>query len=116
MEDLYSYWETKDKEAKMTPQVAYLEHFLNDRYGTGVEIYITDGYDLGPWVWYQNVPAGQIDFFMKEPYNYCYPNTAATNIDFVVHVPHALSDQAQSIAAIVQKFKLAGKCFIIQLY
>jgi hypothetical protein len=116
LESLRQFRDATIKEARMTPQIAYLEHILNERYGTGTAIYISEGYTLGPWVWYQNPPAGKVDFFMKEPYNYCYPSSAETTVGFVVNVPRALSGETQSIAAIVYKYKLAGKSFIIQLY
>lgn len=116
LEDLYQFYEAKDKEAKMTPQIAYLEHYLNERYATGTAIYIGDGYSLGPWVYYDAVPQGEEDFWMIEPYNYCYPGSTSITIGFVVNVPRALINETQKIAAIVQHFKLAGKTFIIQLY
>jgi hypothetical protein len=116
LESLRKFRDQSIKEAKMTPQINYLEHYLNERYGTGTQIWIGDGYLLGPWCWYGGPPAGQVDFFMVEPYNYCYSDNVVTTIDFVVNIPISLSTQTQQIAAIVQKYKLAGKSFIIQLH
>jgi hypothetical protein len=104
------------REAKMTPQIAYLEHFLNDRYGTGSQIFISEGYLLGPWCWYGGPPAGEVDFYAVEPDNYCYSDNVVSEIDFVVNIPRSVEDQTQQIAAMVQKYKLAGKSFIIQIY
>ena len=33
LEQLWQFWEATAKECKMTPQIMYLEHLLNDRYG-----------------------------------------------------------------------------------
>ena len=115
-EDLNQLWVRSVKEAKMTPQIIYLEHILNERYGTGSQIYIAEGYVLGPWCWFTGPPAGEIDMYMVEPDNYCYSSTGIANVDFVVMVPMALQDETSMIGAIVQKFKLAGMYFIIQLY
>jgi len=114
MNDLFQYREKTIKDAKMTPQVCYLEKFLNSRYGVST-IKIVEGYELGPWCFYDGPPVGEIDMFMVEPDNYCYSNNVVTSVDFVVEVPRALEDQCSMIAAYVQKYKLAGKSFIIQL-
>lgn len=52
---------------------------------------------------------------MVEPDNYVYSIYDSINVDFVVQVPRSLVDYCNVIAAYVQKFKLAGKAFIIQL-
>ncbi|MCX6281469.1 MAG: hypothetical protein NTU51_05875 [Bacteroidetes bacterium] len=101
-------------EARMTPQVCYLEKFLNERWGT-TEIRIVEGYELGPWVWHGVPPSGEVDLFMYEPDNYVYSNNDEVTVDFVVKVPSALSDFCNVIAADVNKFKLFSKVFIIQL-
>jgi hypothetical protein len=116
LESLRKFRGDSIKEVKMTPQIAFLEHYLNERYATGTAIFISEGYTLGPWVWLSGVPAGETDFYMVEPDNYCYPSTSETNIGFVVNVPHSLEDEVQHIVSLVYKFKLAGKSFIIQLY
>jgi len=114
MNDLFQYREKTIKDARMTPQVCYLEKFLNSRYGVST-IKIVEGYELGPWCFYDGPPVGEIDMFMVEPDNYCYSNNVVTSVDYVVEVPRALEDQCSMIAAYVQKYKLAGKSFIIQL-
>ncbi len=102
------------KEARMTPQICYLEKLLNSRYGR-TDIRIVEGYQLGPWVFLAEPPSGDIDFFMVDPDYFVYSDEDSVTVDFVVQVPRVLSDFCNVIAAYVQKYKLAGKVFIIQL-
>lgn len=112
--DLFQYVDKTVKDVKMTPQLCYLEKLLNSRYAVST-IRIVDGYELGPWCFYSGPPSGDIDMFMVEPDNYCYSQQVVVSVDFVVEVPYSLNDQCSLIAAYVQKYKLAGKSFIIQL-
>ena len=114
--DLNQLRMTSIKEARMTGQICYLEHYLNERYGTGTQIYIGDGYLLGPWCWFSGPPAGEVDMYMVEPDNYCYSESSISDVDFVVMVPYDLEDETSMIGAYVQKFKDAGFYFLIQLY
>jgi len=114
IEQLRLYWDIEDRIAKMTPQVCFLEKYLNDKYNR-TDIRIADGYELGPWAWKGGPPVGQTDLYMIEPYNYCYTEDDTISVDFVVKVPFVLESECNTIAAIVQYFKLAGKSFIIQL-
>jgi hypothetical protein len=102
------------RDARMTPQICYLEKYLRDLYSSP-EITIVDGHQLGPWCFYHSPPSGDDDFYAVEPNNYCYANNVTINIDFVVEVPGALEAECNAIAAYVQKFKMVGKSFIIQL-
>ena len=102
------------RDAKMTPQICFLEKYLNDLFGS-TEIRIVDGYLLGPWCFFNEPPAGDVDFYAVEPYNYCYANNVITDVDFVVEVPMELEAECNAIAAYVQRFKMVGKSFIIQL-
>ena len=102
------------RDAKMTPQICYLEKYLNDMFST-TGISIQDGHLLGPWCFYDMPPAGEVDFYAVEPDNYCYANHITIDIDFVVAVPWALEAECSTIAAYVQKFKMVGKSFIIQM-
>jgi len=111
---LIEFREKTLKEAKMTPQVYYLEKYLNSRFGV-VAIHIVEGFELGPWIFYTIPTGGDVDLFMVEPDNYLYSNEVSISVDFVVEVPSALEQQCNLIAAMVQKFKLAGKSFIIQI-
>lgn len=112
-QEYFQYWSKTDRDVKMTPQVIYLEKYLNDRYGV-TTIKIVDGYQLGPFM-YNDPPAGKTDLFMIEPHNYMYSESIATTVDFVVQIPEELRDENKNIAATVAKFKLGGKIFIIQI-
>lgn len=102
------------RDAKMTPQICYLEKYLNDMFNS-TKIRIVDGYLLGPWCFFNGPPSGDEDFYMVEPDNYCFAYNVTTDIDFVVEVPQELEGECNVIAAYVQKFKMVGKSFIIQL-
>jgi hypothetical protein len=116
LERLRQFQDESIRDASMTPQIAYLEHMLNSRYGTGTAIWIGDGFFLGPWIWMDSdVP--NPEFYMDDPLDsYVFCDSDSITINFVVNVPRALSTEVQDIAAKVQKYKLAGKYFIIQLY
>ena len=102
------------KEAKMTPQIAYLEHYLNERYGTGTAIFISDGFLIGPWI-FSNTEIATPEFYMDLADSFVYSQSDQTSVDFIVNIPHDLTDFVQDIAATVEKFKLFGKYFIIQI-
>lgn len=113
-ESLREFWSLSVKEAKMTPQVSYLEHLLNDRYGRE-DIFISDGYELGPWVFTKDEEADP-EFFLDQADSFLWTGIDGIITDFIVNIPEILLDQAQVIAAYVWKFKLCGKTFIIQVF
>lgn len=115
LEDLRQFRDDSIKEAKMTPQIAYLEHILNDRYGTGIEIFISDGSELGPWIFFID-EAADPEFYMDQDDSWVFSTDDQVTVSFVVNIPEALDDVVQQIAAMVTKYKLAGKYFIIQIY
>ena len=103
-------------EAYMTPQIIYLEHLLNDRYGR-TDIFISDGYLLGPWI-FADADTPNPEFYMNDDPedSYVYSQSDQVTVNFIVNIPSVLSTVTQDIAAMVQKFKLAGKYFIIQIF
>ncbi len=113
--DLYQLWDRSLIEAYMTPQIMYLEGILNRRYGR-TDIWIGEGYTLGPWIWpVGSVPA--VIFYLDQADSYVWTcNDQISNVDFVVNIPAALEDEVQYIAAVVQKYKLPGKNFVIQIF
>ncbi len=115
LEDLRQFRDATIKEAKMTPQIAYLEKLLNDRYGTGTEIFISDGYTLGPWI-FSDTEAADPEFFMDQANSFVYSIYVFATVNFVVNIPGSIDDFVQQIAAMVAKYKLAGKSFIIQIF
>ncbi|HRY33388.1 MAG TPA: hypothetical protein P5531_10515 [Bacteroidales bacterium] len=115
LESLYQFWDLTLKEIKMTPQIICLEYLLNNRYGT-TEIYISDGTYLGPWIYPTDNEAEHEEFYLDQSDSFIWNNQDEVVIDFVVNVPEALQAETPIIGAIVQKYKLPGKHFIIQLF
>lgn len=113
-EDLFQLWEATRDEALMTPQIMYLEHLLNNRYGR-TDIFISDGEYLGPWIWPKDETAEKI-FYVDQADSFVWTDQDATNVDFIVNIPDVLESETRYIAAQVQKYKLAGKIFLIQLF
>jgi hypothetical protein len=104
-EGLKEYRDQTLRIAHLTPQVKVLEKYLNDRFNVS-DIYITDGEDLGPWLFDEwNI----YQFYLDESYIF----SEAEIPSFVVVVPSSLEGVIQEIAAIVNKYKLPGKKFII---
>ena len=114
LEQLWQFWEATAKECKMTPQIIFLEHLLNERYGR-TDIFISDGSILGPWIFSENEPDIP-PFYLDQPDSWIWGESDSVTVDFVVNIPEILRSQAQIIAAMVQKYKLAGKQFIIQVF
>ena len=119
-EDLYQYWDETITDASMTPQIIYLERLLNSMFDS-TEIFISNDYEnLGPWI-FLNTETADPEFYMSDDVEtdvdaYVYNNLDAVWVDFTVNIPEALHDNIPLIAAIVQKYKLPGKYFIIQIY
>jgi hypothetical protein len=112
---LYVYWQKTIDEVMMTPQIAYLEHFLN-RLFSRTDIFITDGYELGPWI-FSNTETPDPEFYMDtDDQSFVYSNQDTVTVDFIVNIPYAIIGDVQLIAAIVNKYKLPGKYFIIQIF
>jgi hypothetical protein len=111
------FWEETIEDVMMTPQIIYLEHLLNTRYERNPwDIFIGDGFDLGPWFFTDNLP-GDPEFYWDQDDSYLWTNNdVVNNVDFVVNVPDAVESAIPVIAGLVQKYKLAGKIFVIQIY
>lgn len=110
------YWQETIDDAMMTPQIKYLEHFLNTKYDRDpADIFIDDGYQLGPWIWPVGSPADPI-FYLDQADSYVYCGTDEIDVDFVVNIPEVLTEDAPPIGAIVTKYKLPGKHFVIQTF
>ena len=112
-QDLYQLWNRTDAEAKMTPQIMYLEHLLNEKFGT-TDIVIDDGVNLGPWI-YQSSETPDPEWFVDQANSFIWNNEDQVVIDFVVHIPSDIETGTPELAALVQKYKLPGKRFVIQI-
>ena len=116
LDDLYNYWEDTIIDAMMSPQIITLEHYLNNRFQRNpADIFISDGEYIGPWFFTDNLP-GDPEFYWDQPDSWLWTAQDEVNTDFVVNIPAMLLDQTSLIAACVQKYKLAGKTFYIQLF
>lgn len=110
---IYRYFLHRD--ITTTPQVIYIERLLNTRFGRN-DIFISEGYELGPWIWNILPPVGEFDFYLDQHDSYVFNSNDAVTISFIVNIPSILYIYAKNIAAIVQKYKLPGKSFIIQIF
>jgi len=114
IDDLFVLWDSTIAEARMTPQVIYLERILNNRYGR-TDIFISEGFTLGPWV-YLITETAVPQFYLDQADSYVFHKDDHVVVDFIVNIPEALIDEVQVIASTINKFKLLGKYFIIQIY
>jgi hypothetical protein len=96
------------RKAYMTPQVNMLQEYINDWFEV-TTIEIVDGDELGPWV-YPVYDSNQ--FYLDQADGYVF--NPQDEFDFDVRVPNTFTTaQIQELAAIINKFKLPGKNFII---
>ena len=113
-EMLYLYWDQTQLDASITSQIMYIEKILNlacER----TDIYISEGYYLGPWI----VTAEETpdpEFYMDLYDSYVYTKRDAVDVDFIVNIPTGIESSIPVIAALAHKYKLPGKCFIIQKF
>jgi hypothetical protein len=113
-EDLYLYWDKTIDDASMTPQIIYLERYLNFVFEQ-TTIFINEGYTLGPWI-FLDTETPSPDFFMDEDDSFIFSFDDAILVDFTVNIPAVIEGQTSRIAAIVHKYKLPSKSFIIQIF
>ncbi|MEI6899249.1 MAG: hypothetical protein WCL00_05185 [Bacteroidota bacterium] len=115
LHELDALWQSSRIEARMTPQILFLEHLLNNRYGRNPwDILIDDGYALGPWIYLEGETATP-QFYTDLSDSYLWSDSDGTEVDFVVEVPGVLEEEIAVIGATVQKYKLPGKYFVIQI-
>ena len=101
-----------------TPQVASLEHLLNDRYDSAQRrIYITDGNFRQEILLYRKVELRDIPIYQPEEnsdiFIYQSDETGFIDESFIVHIPIELAILEQEIRVMVDAFKLAGRQFKI---
>ncbi len=113
-EDLLLFWSDTVRQVMITPQVLVLEKTLNDRFSS-TDIFISEGFTLGPYI-FLNSETADPEFYMDQADSWVYSLNDATDVDFVVNIPESLANEIPLIAAIVHKYKLPGKCFVIQKF
>lgn len=100
------------RDAYMTPQVCMLEKYLNDEFGFTSSIFISNGQELGPWLFYSNNPN---IFYLDTQDSYIW--SVNENPSFIVNIPHMNTETLiPKLIAIVNKYKLPGKSFIVNKY
>ena len=113
-DNLYAWWDETLMDASMTPQVMYLERILNHIFAV-TSIFIDEGYTLGPWI-FLDTETPDPEFYMDQADSFVYNLADAIIVNFTVNIPSTLSTVTGRIAAIVHKYKLPGKSFIIQIF
>jgi hypothetical protein len=111
-DNLWSFWDTTWLDAAITPQVCYIEKALNLRFGRD-DIVIEEGNRLGPFIYLRDVEP-ETEFYMDQEDSYVYTVDDTADCDFIVVIPSAIEADAPLIAALVHRYKLPGKKFIIQ--
>lgn len=111
-ENLWAFWDKTWLDAAITPQVKYMEQALNLHFNRD-DITIEDGERLGPFI-YTQTEEPETQFYMDEEDSWVYTADEAGDCDFVVIIPSGLTTEAPLIAAMVHRYKLPGKKFIIQ--
>lgn len=113
-EDLYKWWDETIDDASMTPQIIYLERYLNFIFER-TDIFIDEGYTLGPWI-FLDTETPDPEFYMDQDDSFVFNLGDAVLVDFTVNIPAVIENNTSRIAAIVHKYKLPGKSFIIQIF
>ncbi|MFU8843474.1 MAG: hypothetical protein ACNA7V_06655 [Bacteroidales bacterium] len=108
-ERLRSFRTESLRQAYLSPQVASLERYLNDKLNSEL-IEIVDGEYLGPWIFVKDLtPVFWLDQWDSFLFN------SEQEVDFIVLVPIELISYTKWIAAVVNRYKLPGKKFNIYL-
>lgn len=103
-----------------TTQTVFLQAVLNDKYDNILRrIVINDGPDKDAMIVYRDIESKPGPFIYLNAENhpkYIYNNaeTADLGPDFIIEIPVAVTYNQEELIALVNKFKLPGKVFIIQ--
>ena len=110
-------------ELSHTSQVVYMEAALNDHFDPGLRrIYLVDGSGIAPVVIYRELEAKQAPYIYQEaegeqaPYIYTDEELNTITVDFIVMVPVTLSFDMDELIALVDKYRLRGKFYLIQTF
>lgn len=118
LSDFMSFKATKDYELAHNGQVCRLEGLLNDRWDAGLRrITIEDTPDVDPVFFYLEAEQ-KPEFFYLESENqqkfFYLESETTTGYDFEVRVPNFISFDNTEMTALVNKYKLTGRSFIIK--
>lgn len=120
---LHTFYQEKEYEMTFTGQVIYLEHYLNDLYDPiNRDIYIED-FDGPETTYLFNKAENNEETYLfnkseNEPPTYLYNKAElqALQIDFVVFVPASVTFTEVVMRKQIDKYKLAGKAYKIEVY
>jgi hypothetical protein len=97
---------------RITPQICYLEKVLNDHFQTSPHIKIIDG-SIFLTMYFTESWQSEMEYFDDDNF---MGDSFVGNDDFVVMVPAGLTqDDHNYITAVVNKYKLPSKTFIISI-
>lgn len=95
---------------RITPQICYLEKVLNDHFQTTPRIEIIDG-SIFLTMYFTESWQSEMEYFDDDNF---MGDSFVGNDDFVIMVPSGLTqDDLNYIIAVVNKYKLPSKTFII---
>lgn len=125
LRDVYEYLiafrSDVEYELQFTGQVIYLEHILNDKFDpVNRLIFIEDAADVEYLYIYNNSEpeTGPYVYNNSETFNDLYLQTTSEQISnqaFIINIPSTGINQTQ-LKAVVDKYKLAGKIYSINIY
>lgn len=119
-QDFLRYRKQKLYELMITPQVCYLERLLNDRYDFSLRrIYILDSVFYSPVYFYQEDELKPVMMYQesenKPVYFYTDGEAGTIKDDFVIMVPSSIPFDQNEMRSLVNKYKLPGKRYKIEL-
>lgn len=119
----YNFLLDKLYELGKTSQVVHIEAVLNDRWDAGLRrIYIIDGSGIEPLVIYREAEAKQAPYIYLEaegepaPYIYRNEELNVVTIDFIIMIPVFIVFDMDELKALVDKYRLPGKVYIVQTF
>lgn len=121
-DDFISYRETTLYYMSFTGQVISLEHLLNDQYdNTDRDIYIVDTADI-VYVYFWNVLENRPNHYLynksesKPPLYLKNRDEYISYVHFIIMIPSDVVFNEDSLRALVNRYKIAGKKYSIQIY
>lgn len=120
-QDFLRFRKAKLYDLMITPQVCYLEAFLNDRYDLiQRRIYIDDAISYPPLYLYQDEELKPVDLYTdfenKPVYLYTDGEGGEYADDFVVFVPHDIDFSLIEMTSLIMRKRLPGMRFKIQKF
>lgn len=125
LENLHSefldFVEAKRYEMDFTGQVISIERLLNNEFDNGLRrIYISDGNRAEVFLFKGDKPLGEEAFFFKGTEGigekFVFKGVSNLLYDFVVNVPASLAYDSVKMNTLINKYRQAGKKYIISTF